>query len=154
MQLASQRLSARTSAIDSFRSLQVQNRVVKKIYGTKVMMHAERSCYYHFQETGGMALVQVLASTGSIHLSIVFNGNFLEHENVLLKVRISGSDSDSDPVEESVNLKKINYYSNSFEIKSILESSHLRSLSRGKLFIYVFSPKNPDFKLKGYVRPR
>jgi chordin len=104
------------------------------------------------QGTGGMAVITVSPSTGSIYVNVVFNGDFAEERDITIKVRIS--DASGVGVEESVTIPKIQYESNSIEIRAILEHSQLTSLSRGTLFIVVYSPKNPGFKQIGFIQSR
>jgi chordin len=102
--------------------------------------------------TGGMAVISVSPSTGSIYLNVVFNGDFTEERDITITVRIS--DASGVGVEESVTIPKIQYESNSIEVRTILELSQLTSLSRGTLFVVVYSPKNPEFKLIGFIQSR
>jgi len=99
-----------------------------------------------------MALIHVSSSTGSMYLNVVFNGDFKEERDITISVRIA--DSSGSGVEESVKIPKIQYDTNSIEVRTILELDQLKSLSRGTLFIVVYSPKNPDFKLIGFIQAR
>lgn len=99
-----------------------------------------------------MAVITVSPSTGSIYSNIVFNGEFDEDRDIAITVRIA--DASGSGVEETVTIPKISYDTNSIEVRSILELDQLQSLSRGTLFIVVYSPRNPDFKLIGFIRSR
>jgi hypothetical protein len=116
----------------------------------------EERCYFYFfvfqQGTGGMSVITVDASTGSIYLSIIFNGDFTEERDISIAVRIA--DASGSGIEEAVTLPKIQYETNAIEVRTILEREQLDSLSRGTLFIVVYSPKNPEFKLIGMIQSR
>ncbi|CAG7818918.1 unnamed protein product [Allacma fusca] len=102
--------------------------------------------------TGGMAVITISSSTGSIYLNTVFNGDFQEDRDITIAVRIA--DASGSGVEEFVKIPKIQYETNSIEVRTILEMPQLQSLTRGSLFIVVYSPKNPNFKLIGFIQPR
>lgn len=104
------------------------------------------------QESGGMAVITVSPSTGSIYSNILFNGEFDEERDIAITVRIA--DASGSGVEETVTIPKSSYDTNSIEVRSILELEQLQSLSRGTLFIVVYSPKNPDFRLYGFIQAR
>ena len=97
-------------------------------------------------------MITVSASTGSIYLNIVFNGDFEEDRDIGISVKLA--DASGTGVEESVILPKIQYETNTVEVRTILELNQLESLSRGTLFIVVYSKKNPDFKLIGFIQAR
>jgi len=97
-------------------------------------------------------VITVSPATGSIYLSINFNGDFVEDRDISIAVRIA--DASGAGIEEAVTLPKILYESNSIEVRTILEYTQLQSLSRGSLFIVVYSPKNPQFKLIGFIQAR
>ncbi|CAG7721980.1 unnamed protein product, partial [Allacma fusca] len=99
-----------------------------------------------------MAVITISSSTGSIYLNIIFNGDFLEDRDISIAVRIA--DSSGSGVEEFVKIPKIQYDLNSLEVRTILELQQLQSLTRGTLFIVIYSPKNPSFKLIGFVQAR
>lgn len=99
-----------------------------------------------------MAIITVSPSTGSIYLNVVFNGDFGEDRDIGLTLRLGSASGVG--VEEMVTIPKVNYESNSIEVRSILELSQLNALSRGTLFIVLYSPKNPDFKLIGFIQAR
>lgn len=99
-----------------------------------------------------MAVITVSPSTGSIYLNVVFNGDFKEERDINIAVRIA--DASGSGIDEFITIPKIQYDTNSIEIRTILEIEQLQSLSRGTLFIVVYSPKNPEFKLIGFVQSR
>ncbi len=97
-------------------------------------------------------MITISSSTGSIYLNLVFNGDFKEDRDIGISVKIA--DASGTGVEESVVLPKIQYETNTVEVRTILELEQLQSLSRGTLFIVVYSKKNPDFKLIGFIQSR
>ena len=104
------------------------------------------------QGTGGLAIITISASTGSVYMNVIFNGDFEEDRDIGISVRIA--DASGKGVEESQQLNKIQYDTNAIEIRTILELDQLKSLSRGTLFIVVYSKRNPDFKLIGFIQAR
>lgn len=107
---------------------------------------------WFFQGTGGLGVLTVSASTGSIYINIVFNGDFEEERDIGISVRVA--DAGGSGVEENVILPKIQYETNSVEVRTILEMGQLHSLSRGTLFVLLYSKRNPLFKLVGVIQSR
>jgi len=99
-----------------------------------------------------MGVLTVSAATGSIYLNLLFSGDFLEERDIGISVRIA--DAAGVGIEETVILPKIQYETNAVEVRTILELDQLQSLSRGTLFILLYSKRNPAFKLVGVIQPR
>lgn len=99
-----------------------------------------------------MGIITISAATGSIYLNVIFNGDFQQDRDINIAVRIA--DAAGSGVEEVVKIPKIQYDTNSIEVRTILELSQLQALTRGTLFIVVYSPRNPDFKLIGFIQAR
>lgn len=109
--------------------------------------------------SGGTAIVSAssLASTPSIHISLVFNGLFLQNDiaDVPIVVQLEHTEKNYVVLREETIVQKPSNEINAGEVRGTISAADLRLLSRGKLTISVMSRKDPEaLRLTGYVGPR
>ncbi|XP_066975982.1 dorsal-ventral patterning protein Sog-like isoform X2 [Macrobrachium rosenbergii] len=104
---------------------------------------------------GGTAIISVDRKTDSLHVSLVFNGVFgaSETHNASVAVQLTPSRA-LPPVIDTVVLSKIASDLNRVEYMTTLGESSLRLLTRGHVYMKVWSQAAPDLAIEGLVTSR